>query len=209
MVVKEVLIVPIILSLTIGVGLQLADLATETSDKTVAFATSANNAVDCAFKGVSLDECSPNLTNYDFKPEMHRLQRISEQYNMTLENGQEFSVYYDNKEVNFKVKSVNDSLVLVKTGRKVSTSSEGGITGNFMGTSSEIKFKPYLNKFLDLNNDGVYDISVKTKKNVMQASLSNRPTIRYFLDSGYNVAALLLLGLYMLLTINKRYSKDE
>jgi hypothetical protein len=54
-------LVPISIVLISGLVLQLYGIAQNTSDKVVVFATDADNAVDCAIRGVPIQECSPDL----------------------------------------------------------------------------------------------------------------------------------------------------
>jgi hypothetical protein len=68
---KELIMVPVVLGLVLTLGMQLSDIADSSAQKTVDFAEDMNNAFDCAARGVSIYECSPDLKTTSFKKEMN------------------------------------------------------------------------------------------------------------------------------------------
>ncbi|MBD3203339.1 hypothetical protein GF327_03535 [Candidatus Woesearchaeota archaeon] len=49
--------------------LELAHIAEGTANKALEFSSGINSAVDCAFRGIDLETCSPELFNYGFEPD--------------------------------------------------------------------------------------------------------------------------------------------
>jgi hypothetical protein len=68
-----VLTVPLILSLLIGVATELTEIAESASDKVINYAEDMENALDCAFVGIPIEVCSPNLVQTDFKQDLKDL----------------------------------------------------------------------------------------------------------------------------------------
>ena len=91
------LMLPVFMTLIIGVASQMEEIAQDTSDKALAFSDDMNNAMDCATRGVPIEECSPDLMKKDFGPEkeayleaLHDFKEKAEKLqNQTLENGTE------------------------------------------------------------------------------------------------------------------------
>ena len=73
---QRILAVVIIVSFATGFFLELAEIAESVSDKALAFADSINMAMECAFNGVDLEECSPQLLNHSFDDEINRTQLV-------------------------------------------------------------------------------------------------------------------------------------
>lgn len=204
MVVKTILLVPIILSLTLGLGTQLADLANDASSKTVAFATSADEAVDCALRGVDISECSPELTSYDFEPEINRLNNLTQKYNLTLKEGQTFKAYYNEELITFTVQKVNNKSVLMVTDEEIAQSVDNMLTANVVakGNNKTVNVKPYTEKFIDINKDGIYDIKMYGYEDDMTVELTSKPTVVYFLSSSLTVIGMILLAIYLVVVLN-------
>ena len=59
---------------------QLADVAQSTADKTLSYATDMEQAVDCAFHGLPLEECSPDIYKYDFKEDINHTMEVTNEY---------------------------------------------------------------------------------------------------------------------------------
>lgn len=67
---KELLLAPLAVLIILGFVTQLSDIATSTSEKALNYANEMDSAVDCAFRGVLISECSPNLVDTNFEPEI-------------------------------------------------------------------------------------------------------------------------------------------
>lgn len=76
---KELITVPIVMSIVLGLAIELVDIAESTSDKVVEYAESMNSALDCAFRGVDIEYCSPNLASESFKEELLRTKEIMDE----------------------------------------------------------------------------------------------------------------------------------
>lgn len=61
----------------LGFFMQLTDIAESTSQKTLKYADSMDRAVDCAFAGVDISVCSPELKNTDFKQDAREFQKTN------------------------------------------------------------------------------------------------------------------------------------
>ncbi|MCA9477940.1 MAG: hypothetical protein KC535_02220 [Nanoarchaeota archaeon] len=72
---KELLVIPIIAITLLSIATQLVDTAEQSGQKAVAYAQEMNSAVDCAFLGKPLSECSPELLNTDFKEDLNDAQK--------------------------------------------------------------------------------------------------------------------------------------
>ena len=73
---KELITVPIVLSIVLGLAIELVEVAESTSDKVIEYAESMNSALDCAFRGVDITYCSPELSSQDFKEELLKTKEI-------------------------------------------------------------------------------------------------------------------------------------
>lgn len=68
------------LSFTIALG----KIAESSANKALEFSEDMNNAIDCAIRAVPIEECSPNLMDYDFKPNVEEYQRLTQNITMDL-----------------------------------------------------------------------------------------------------------------------------
>ncbi|MBW2982692.1 hypothetical protein KY327_00135 [Candidatus Woesearchaeota archaeon] len=87
------IMLPVFMTLIIGVATQMEDIAQDASDKALAFSDDMNHAMDCATRGVPIKECSPELMSHDFSPEkeayLEALREFKEQAEAQLENATE------------------------------------------------------------------------------------------------------------------------
>lgn len=86
---KALLLAPIAIIIVLGFMTQLSDIAMSTSNKALNFADDMNNAMDCASRGIPVQECSPNLNKQDFTPEKKEFidlnKKMIEMYGIDLE----------------------------------------------------------------------------------------------------------------------------
>ncbi len=68
----------LIISLSLGTVMELADIAEASAAKAIAYSEDMTVALDCAYTARPLDECSPNLFSTDFKQEADRTRAILE-----------------------------------------------------------------------------------------------------------------------------------
>jgi hypothetical protein len=83
---KELLIIPGIALLMLGFVVQLEGIAKQSSEKAIKFSQDMNNAMDCAFLGKPIRECSPNLMNRNFNKEVNQTQNILLNITSTLKS---------------------------------------------------------------------------------------------------------------------------
>ena len=83
---KELITASIVVSIIIGLTMQLVDIADSTSKKVVKYADDMNNAIDCAFKGVDIYVCSPDLSSTDFRPELNQTKEIADKMSALGQN---------------------------------------------------------------------------------------------------------------------------
>lgn len=76
---KELLIIPAIALVFLGIATQLVDTAEQSGEKVVSYAQDMNDAMDCAFLGKPLEECSPNLLETDFEKDIEKTQEELEE----------------------------------------------------------------------------------------------------------------------------------
>jgi hypothetical protein len=69
---EKIIFLPIIGVMILGFALQLYDIAESSSEKTVKYADDMNKAMDCAFTGRLISECSPELMSTNFKEEANQ-----------------------------------------------------------------------------------------------------------------------------------------
>lgn len=74
---KEIVFIPVAVLIVTGFVTQLADTARSTSDKALDYADKMDSAVDCAFRGVRVEECSPTLTDTNFKKDTEKLENLT------------------------------------------------------------------------------------------------------------------------------------
>jgi len=77
---KWLITLPIFFVLIFGFALELIDIAETTSSKVIYFADEMNNAMECATKGIHISECSPELLQIDFSPEINRTMSTLNQF---------------------------------------------------------------------------------------------------------------------------------
>ena len=70
---KGLLIIPLFIVLILGFVDELVEITEDTINKTIMFAEDSNNALDCAFKGIDISLCSPNLMDISVKKEFNDL----------------------------------------------------------------------------------------------------------------------------------------
>ncbi|MFP4111564.1 MAG: hypothetical protein ACLFPQ_05410 [Candidatus Woesearchaeota archaeon] len=78
---KEIITIPIVMSLVLGLAMQLIEIAESTSEKVVRYAEDMNSAIDCAFRGIDISYCAPNLAGTDFKGELNETKEIIDEIN--------------------------------------------------------------------------------------------------------------------------------
>lgn len=83
---KEIILIPVVFSLMFGLFVELVDVAESSSEKVLKYAESMDNALDCAFAGVPIEVCSPELSSVEFNSELERLEKTNEEIkNITQE----------------------------------------------------------------------------------------------------------------------------
>lgn len=85
MVVKEMLVVPLVASLILGIAFELIQTAESMSEKVILYTQEMENALDCAFVGVPIEKCSPMLSNTEFKSDLDDYRSQLQQINETLD----------------------------------------------------------------------------------------------------------------------------
>ncbi|PIO06818.1 hypothetical protein COT47_02645 [Candidatus Woesearchaeota archaeon CG08_land_8_20_14_0_20_43_7] len=80
---KSLIIMPFIMVMVLGFVMELNSIAEDASGKSIKFAEDMSNAIPCAAKGIPIGVCSPDLTSYDFTPEMERYMAALNEMNKT------------------------------------------------------------------------------------------------------------------------------
>ena len=70
---RFLIILPIAITIILAFVVQLSDIAISTSDKALNYSNEMDNAVDCAFRGIPIEKCSPNLNSKNFEPEINEI----------------------------------------------------------------------------------------------------------------------------------------
>lgn len=83
---KELIIAPIIASLILTFTLGLIHTAEDVSHKVNNFAENMDIATDCAFRGIDIYKCSPELSSNNFKQDMKDYKKNNEEFVKKLEN---------------------------------------------------------------------------------------------------------------------------
>ncbi|MFT4250311.1 MAG: hypothetical protein ACMXYD_03040 [Candidatus Woesearchaeota archaeon] len=73
---KEYILVPVLIASILGVALELEELGMQASEKTLQFAQEAVSALDCAYEARPITECSPTITNTQFKEEIEQTNKL-------------------------------------------------------------------------------------------------------------------------------------
>jgi hypothetical protein len=76
---KELFTIPIIMSVILGLSIQLVSIAESTSNKVVNYAENMESALDCAFLGIDVKECAPELDRehyLELKKELNNTKEI-------------------------------------------------------------------------------------------------------------------------------------
>lgn len=86
---KGLILAPIAFIILIGFMTQLADVAMSTSNKVLNYANDMDSAIDCAFRGIDVETCSPDLYATSFEPETKEVidlnKEILEKYGIDLD----------------------------------------------------------------------------------------------------------------------------
>jgi hypothetical protein len=69
---KYLLIAPVVGMMMLGFIPELLSVAEDTQTKAIDYADDMNSAIDCATRALPLELCSPDLSSYDFTPEINR-----------------------------------------------------------------------------------------------------------------------------------------
>lgn len=70
--------IPIVAGMIATLAQELVVQAEEVSEKTIDYADQMNNALDCAFKGIPITVCSPDLVDVDFDQDLVEFQETLE-----------------------------------------------------------------------------------------------------------------------------------
>lgn len=76
---SEIVTVPLVMSIVLALALQLVDIAESSSEKVVHYAGQMDSAIDCAFRGIDISYCAPDLDDTSFKEELEETLEIIEQ----------------------------------------------------------------------------------------------------------------------------------
>lgn len=80
--------IPLAAGVITGLASDLVTQAEDVSNKTLEYTQQMNDALDCAFKGVELSVCSPDLVTTDFDEDVDEfektLEEVKKQTNSTL-----------------------------------------------------------------------------------------------------------------------------
>ena len=83
------LMVPLIAGVITSLASELVAQAEDVSNKTIDYTQQMNDALDCAFKGIPIRVCSPDLANVDFDEDIkdfnNALEKVQKEMNMTLQ----------------------------------------------------------------------------------------------------------------------------
>lgn len=74
-----ILSVPLVAGVITAFASDLVHQAEEVSDKTINYTQQMNDALDCAFKGIELSVCSPNLVDVTYDADMEQFQKTLEE----------------------------------------------------------------------------------------------------------------------------------
>ncbi len=69
---ENILLVPIAASVILSLFIPLVEVAQDASEKVLRYSEDMNNALDCAFAGVNIGYCAPNLVKTDFSDELNK-----------------------------------------------------------------------------------------------------------------------------------------
>ena len=75
--IREIIIAPVIAIFVIGFAIQLIAIAESSSNKVLDYADGMNDALDCALRGISIYNCSPQLRDYDFKNDTREFRDVN------------------------------------------------------------------------------------------------------------------------------------
>lgn len=120
---KELIALPIVFSILFGLAFELVDIAESSSEKVIGFAESMENALDCAFAGVSIEICSPELSSINFDEEIARFNETNEKIRKiaeeTLSQYNNYIEYFDSAEyidyIEENISNLNETPRLNKT----------------------------------------------------------------------------------------------
>lgn len=70
---------PIFVIILTTFALNIIDIAQESSDETLKFAQESSNAMECAYKGIGLEQCSPELFEKDFKTDLEQYKELNQE----------------------------------------------------------------------------------------------------------------------------------
>jgi hypothetical protein len=95
---KELITIPLVASLILSVSIELIAVAESASDKVINYAQDMDNALDCAFRGIDITICSPNLGKESFELELEKTKEVIDKLksiNITLINETTAEIEYD------------------------------------------------------------------------------------------------------------------
>ncbi|MEM4268431.1 MAG: hypothetical protein QXK37_06410 [Candidatus Woesearchaeota archaeon] len=97
---KYLIITPAVAVLVLSFASQMAAIAENSTQKVASYADDMNNALDCAFKGVDLRVCSPELYNYNF----------DEDINSTVQTVEKFT---SQKRIKYAIEDYDGNMIIV------------------------------------------------------------------------------------------------
>ena len=106
---RAFLILPIFGIMFLAFASEMADIAQSTSDKTLDFAGDMENAVDCAVRGLPLEQCSPGIMGYDFTQDMNETMNKTQNFVQRVLERAEF----DDPEYDYEVHKQGDKTILI------------------------------------------------------------------------------------------------
>ena len=75
----KLIYIPIVAGIITGLALELTEDARSASEKTANYTQQMTDAIDCAFKGVDLEVCSPDLPSLEFEQDLTEFKTVVDQ----------------------------------------------------------------------------------------------------------------------------------
>lgn len=146
------IILALFMSTVLAMGFSLIDIADSSAEKTVHFSQDMNDALDCAFAGVEISECSPGLSesSESLRPELIKLDaELNKLTNKTIfaRLGDSWKLEFNGNEHVLKVFEITEE-----------QASFGMVDLSDFENTDKFSLKLGQSKIIDIDNNGDFDI---------------------------------------------------
>lgn len=142
----------------LGIANDIINVAEETGNKTIQYSSEIDSAVDCAFSGIEIEKCSPQLIS-----DGDSFKQTKKEFEGILNRAMKTSIeLYTDEHISFKDK--NDEYILKLQDASDSIAKFDAVRISDLHNMKEFSVLEGERKQIDINKDGISDVILNPEK---------------------------------------------